>query len=143
MKAITTKIMMTLVLLAVAASCTCNDGDIGPWWGRWKVTSIECNGEQIDDYAGNIFFAFQNSVFLMMRVNEGSGQSGAFGVWSDDGKGTLEISFPDKAYKPFEVLHMSQDRNVLTYDKVEKKGFTLTAVAADGNTYAYHLVKWQ
>ena len=143
MKAITTKIMMTLVLLAVAASCTCNDGDIGPWWGRWKVTTIECNGEQIDSYKGNIFFAFQSSVFLMTKVGENSELSGRYGVWSDDGKGTLVISFPDEHYKPFPELHFSAERNLLSYDKVVNKGFTLTAVAADGNTYIYHLVKWK
>lgn len=142
MKTLTTKILMALMLLAVATSCTTNNGDIGEWMGRWKLTSIECNGSAVDDYEGNLFFAFQSTVFEVRKVGDYYEHDQKYGTWSDDGKGTLVISFPDERYVPFEVLHMSQDRNVLTYYKVEKKGFTLTAVAADGNTYTYRLVKW-
>ncbi|MGN0228611.1 MAG: lipocalin-like domain-containing protein [Muribaculaceae bacterium] len=143
MKTLTIKIFMTIVLVGMAASCTTNNGDIGPLWGRWKVETMECNGEQIADYKGNIFFSFQNSVFMVLRVNENIGQSGQYGVWSDEGDGMLVISFPDERYKPFEELHFSQERNVLTYDKVDSKGFALTSHAPDGNTYIYHLVKWK
>ena len=131
------------MLLAVATSCTTNNGDIGEWMGRWKLTSIECNGSAVDDYEGNMFFAFQSTVFEVRKVNDYYEHDQKYGTWSDDGKGTLEISFPDEHYKPFPELHFSAERNLLSYDKVVNKGFTLTAVAADGNTYIYHLVKWK
>ena len=143
MKALVTKILMALMLLAVAASCTTNNGDIGEWMGRWKLTSIDCNGSALSDYKGNLFFAFQSTVFEVRKVGDYYEHDEKFGTWSDDGKGTLVISFPDERYVPFEVLRFSRERNVLTYDKVDAKGFALTAIASDGNTYTYHLLKWE
>lgn len=142
MKALTIKIFMAMVLLAAAASCTTNNGDIGEWMGRWKLTSIEKNGSEMIEYADNLFFAFQSTVFEVRKVGYFYEHDEKFGTWSDDGKGTLVISFPDERYKPFKELHFSQERNVLTYDKIDAKGFTLTLHAPDGNTYTYHLVKW-
>ena len=54
MKALTIKIFMAMVLLAAAASCTTNNGDIGEWMGRWKLTSIEKNGSEMIEYADNL-----------------------------------------------------------------------------------------
>ena len=142
MKALTIKIFMAMVLLAAAASCTTNNGDVGEWMGRWKLTSIEKNGSEMIEYADNLFFAFQSTVFEVRKVGYFYEHDEKFGIWSDDGKGTLVISFPDERYKPFKELHFSQERNVLTYDKIDAKGFTLTLHAPDGNTYTYHLVKW-
>ncbi|MGN0228609.1 MAG: lipocalin-like domain-containing protein [Muribaculaceae bacterium] len=142
MKALTIKIFMAMVLLAAAVSCTTNNGDIGEWMGRWKLTSIEQNGSEMNEYADNLFFAFQSTVFEVRKVGYFYEHDEKFGTWSDDGKGTLVISFPDERYKPFEELHFSQERNVLTYDKIDAKGFTLILHAPDGNTYTYHLVKW-
>ena len=143
MKALTTRIIMAMVLLSAAISCTTNNGNIGEWMGRWKLTEIECNGSVVSDYEGNMFFAFQSTVFEVRKVGDYYEHDEKYGTWIDDGKGTLEISFPDERYKPFKELHFSQERNVLTYDKIDAKGFTLTLHAPDGNTYTYHLVKWE
>ena len=32
------KNMILLAALLVVASCTTNNGDIGPWFGTWRVT---------------------------------------------------------------------------------------------------------
>lgn len=143
MKALTTSIIMTMALLSAAISCTTNNGNIGEWMGRWKLTEIECNGSVVSDYEGNMFFAFQSTVFEVRKVGDYYEHDEKYGTWIDDGKGTLEISFPDERYKPFEELQFSQERNVLTYDKVDANGFELTFHASDGNTYTYHLVKWE
>lgn len=143
MKALTTRIIMAMALLSAAISCTTNNGNIGEWMGRWKLTEIECNGSVVSDYEGNMFFAFQSTVFEVRKVGDYYEHDEKYGTWVDDGKGTLVISFPDERYKPFEELHFLQERNVLTYDKVDANGFELTLHAADGNTYTYHLVKWE
>ena len=68
-----TKILQT-VLIAITAvlfsSCTRNNGDIGELFGQWKVVSITANGENIPDYDGVMYFAFQSSVYCQKIVNE-------------------------------------------------------------------------
>ena len=61
---------MAMVLLSAAISCTTNNGNIGEWMGRWKLTEIECNGSVVNDYEGNMFFAFQSTVFEVRKVGE-------------------------------------------------------------------------
>lgn len=142
MKTLMTKILMAMALLAAAASCTTTDGDIGALRGLWKVAEIDCNGTALSDYEGNGFMAFENNVVALRMVYDHNQTDSKYGVWSDDGNGTLTISFPDTNYEPFDVFHFSQESNLLRYTKIDRGGFTLTAEAADGNTYVYHLEYW-
>ncbi len=130
-----------LMVLALGA-CTSNNGNIGPWFGMWKVAEIKCNGEALPEYEGNVFFLFQSNVFEMRQVSPDYEHESKFGVWSDDGKGTLTVDFPDDRYLPFEVMHFSPTDNVLTYSKVKDGGFSLTLHAASGQVFTYWLVKW-
>mgnify|MGYP003469577149 CR=1 FL=1 len=141
MKTILRQLILMLALTALGA-CTSNNGNIGPWFGLWKVTEIKCDGVAVPNYDGNVFFMFQSTVFEMRQVNDNYEVGDQYGVWSDDGKGTLVITFPDEQYSPFEVTHMAQTNNVLTYSKVEDKGFDLTLHTESGRVYSYRLVKW-
>ena len=91
MKALTTRIIMAMALLSAAISCTTNNGNIGEWMGRWKLTEIECNGSVVSDYEGNMFFAFQSTVFEVRKVGDYYEHDEKYGTWVDDGKGTLVI----------------------------------------------------
>ena len=44
-------ITVLLVLIAtVLPSCTQNDGNIGDWFGHWKLLSVTVNGEENEEY---------------------------------------------------------------------------------------------
>ena len=63
------KYIFSAILIAIAASgCTRNDGDIGPWFGQWKLVALTCDDAPVADYGDNIFFSFQNNVFQIITV---------------------------------------------------------------------------
>lgn len=64
MKAIYSKIICTLALLFVLTGCIQNNGNIGPWFGQWKVERLTIDGKDDPDYAGNAFSAFRLQYFL-------------------------------------------------------------------------------
>ena len=142
MKQIARNIILFAVLLTAAASCTTNNGDIGPWFGTWRVTEITVDGVAEADYQGNLFFKFQSTVFEMLIVYDNHDTESRFGVWSDDGNGTLRVSFPDANYAPLPQSHMAAEQNVLTFNGVQSSGFVLRLDSPDGHVYTYRLVKW-
>ncbi|MGN0213210.1 MAG: lipocalin family protein [Muribaculaceae bacterium] len=141
MKQIAGKIILFAMMLIVA-SCTSNNGDIGPWFGIWRVTEITTDGVPDEDYEGNMFFKFQNTVFEMLLVYDDHSADTRFGTWKDEGNGILTVSFPDGKYKPLSASHMSADKNVLTFSGVHSSGFVLRLESSDGHVYTYRLVKW-
>lgn len=136
------KNMILLAALLVVASCTTNNGDIGPWFGTWRVTEITTDGVADADYQGNMFFKFQSTVFEMLLVHDDHGTENRFGIWNDDGKGTLTVSFPDANHEPLPQSHMRAEQNVLTFNGVQASGFVLRLDSPDGHVYTYRLVKW-
>ena len=105
--------------MTVVASCTSNNGDIGPWFGTWKVTEVRCDSEVEEQYAGNMFFKFQSSVFEVLVVNDHHFSDTAFGEWREEPGGKLVIWFPDQSYEPSQESHFAREANVLTYDAVK------------------------
>ena len=128
--------------MLMVASCTTNNGDIGPWFGTWRVTKITTDGVDDADYQGNMFFKFQSTVFEMLLVHDDHGTENRFGIWNDDGKGTLTVSFPDANHEPLPQSHMRAEQNVLTFNGVQSSGFVLRLDSPDGHVYTYRLVKW-
>lgn len=128
--------------MLVLASCTTNNGDIGPWFGMWKVAEIRCDGVREEQYGGNIFFKFQSTVFEEVIESEHHTTGEAFGQWRNDEPGQLVVWFPDERYAPSAQSHMSREENLFTFDAVKSSGFTLTLKAKDGHIYQYSLEKW-
>ena len=136
------KNMILLAAMLMVASCTTNNGDIGPWFGTWRVTEITTDGVADADYRGNMFFKFQSTVFEMLLVHDDHGTENRFGIWNDDGKGNLTVSFPDANHEPLPQSHMMAEQNVLTLNGVQSSGFVLRLDSPDGHVYTYRLVKW-
>ena len=86
MKAIYSKIICTLALLFVLTGCVQNNGNIGPWFGQWKVERLTIDGKDDPDYAGNAFFRFQASVFSVCISYPDEHTSGTYyGTWTENG----------------------------------------------------------
>ena len=94
--------IFTLALLAAATlSCTHNNGDIGVWFGLWRVEQLTVNGHSDRDYAGNIYFGFQNTTVEQKLVHDNHSVTQMFGEWKEEGD-ILTITFPDPRYWPID-----------------------------------------
>ena len=65
MKRIIIYSLLTIFSLTFLPSCQ-NNGDIGPWYGMWKLTSLTIDGEEDPAYEGNVFWKFQTGVVQMI-----------------------------------------------------------------------------
>ena len=133
--------MILLVMAAVSASCTKNNGDIGVWFGQWRVEKIEIDGVENSDYAGNLFFSFQNAVFEEKIVTPEHEAIAAYGRWTENADGTLNIYMEEPDYPPIDG-YMVKDLNVMNYEIKSSTTITLTLKTADEHSVAFHLLKW-
>lgn len=134
-----------LITFAVSG-CTHNNGDIGPWFGIWKVVSISPD----QTYKGNFFWKFQTNVIEMLRNTDDLEYSPRFGTWQEkDGNLILDFTHHDNGsssgegkYMPFPEMHISSGVSTLHIDKLTGPEIVLTYTADDGVTYTYILKKW-
>ncbi|MBR5101547.1 MAG: lipocalin-like domain-containing protein [Muribaculaceae bacterium] len=136
---ITTVLITTLWL---TTSCTHNNGDIGIWFGTWKITSIERNGETVSSYRGNMFFLFQTTMFEMREAEHDHFVNETFGQWSEEND-ILTISFPDAEYQPLYTMTTMgfTATNHLKIISRSSSHVTLQLTTTDC-TYTYYLKKW-
>lgn len=142
MKPISIKMYIFAIVLAIASSCTRNNGDIGELFGLWRVTAIEVDGVNRSDYNGTIYFAFQSSVFSQKLMNEETHWADDFfASWKYQGKDII-IDFSDKRYTPIAITGMQQGQNLVTVESITGRKLILSYVCPDGEKYVYYLVKW-
>lgn len=131
--------VMTAVLMG--ESCSRNNGDIGVWFGLWKVESIEVDGEPAADYDGNVFFQFQGKVFNMRKITEHHVYTDCFGNWEEKGE-TLKLTFPDDRYVPFSETRMGAECT-LSIEKKSGSEIEMSFVQdGTGSIVRLRLVKW-
>ena len=136
-------IYITSIVFAVLilSGCTHNNGNIGPWWGQWKIEKIEQNGEVLDRYEGNYFFRFQSSSVAVVRSSvETENISGSSnGHWLEENS-TLRFEFlDDKGIYQNIFLDKSCRLDVIKRDGREK---ILEFKKDDKTVYAYYLKAW-
>ena len=151
--------LVSVMVMTGISSCTRNNGDIGPWFGTWKLTEITVDGTSDAGYEGNIFWKFQNDVFEMVRVNQDDVESYAdthYATWNED-NGYLFVNFRNSddnnpaaegeagngIYAPFPDSHFIVGG--VTQLKIESQSggdayLTFTS-PVDGKTYGYRLKK--
>lgn len=148
------KHLLHILLLAMTcsfASCTHNNGDIGDWFGTWKLEKIEVDGSPAE-YDGNIIWKFQSDIVWMGVVDDVMHTAtNSFGTWTciDDiltlnftysdnnfpNPGTGQYAPPSQTLIPsgiteMSVLELSSSRIRLLYRR------------SDGSAVMYHLSKW-
>lgn len=146
--------LLLATLCAGTSGCNSNNGDIGPWYGHWKLTKILVNGEADAQYDGNIFWAFQNSVVMMTEVNSDISFNNRWGSWQQQGDElTLDFTHHDDQstadpatdwrYTPPAATHLTKGINKLHIDKLKDSEIVLTYHSPDGNAYTYYLKPWE
>lgn len=142
MKAVSVKIYILAIVLALVSSCTRNNGDIGELFGIWRVTAIEVDGVNQNDYDGTLYFAFQSSVFSQKKMDEEThGHENQFATWKYQGKDII-IDFSDDRYTPISITGMQPGQNLVVVESISGKNMILSYVRPDDKKYVYYLVKW-
>jgi hypothetical protein len=157
MKRIKYTLLLLLTTIAITTGltgCTQNNGDIGPWFGRWRVEKITCDGLDLDIYSGPeglqiASWAFQSNVVSLSAVYPHDVNCLAYGAWRQEGDRLLLdfTAFNDDSqspgiYRPADVFHLEAGAvNVLTINSLTDSRMNLTHQSADGHLYQYYLKK--
>lgn len=150
MKNILAKSLLLALLLALS-SCMQNNGNIGPYFGLWKLTELTINGEADPAYQDNVVWKFQSGAIAMIRISDHHEAFECYGTWKEVDQKTLQVEFiyhdnsdPNGTWKyaplpethlprgisPLEIIHLPDQRMQLDYHH------------SDGTTYGYKLEKW-
>ena len=126
-----------MIVVLVLGSCTRNHGDIGPWFGTWRVVGIAGSAPLTVD--GNYFFQFQSKVFRVSQVGGHEQVVESFGTWEEDGD-KMTITFPDPDVFYIQMPGL-EAQNHFTVTTTSSKEVALTKTDAAGDTYVYRLEK--
>ena len=138
--------------MVALSSCTHNNGDIGPYFGTWKMLSVEIDGEVDAGYSGNVFWKFQNKVVCMLRVNEENHTTTeCWGTWEENDN-VLQLNFTHEDYyhkpgssyySPLPETYLPSEQ-VLGLDIISLSGSSmqLKYVTAEGKEIEYKFKKW-
>lgn len=138
---------LLLSVMFMLSGCMQNNGDIGDFFGTWKVTSIKVNGIEDASYQGNIFFQFQTSVVRLVENRPHNDLTEYFGAWSDEGPSTLIINFGfnvdpiSEVYDIPAAARMIRGINTVTMTDRSSRKMTWTFTSGEGETVVYRLSK--
>lgn len=139
------RIASTLCIIALVfglLSCTRNDGDIGDWFGTWRVEKITIDGETDDQYPPHyIFWKFQSSVIQIMEPNDFDHTSvSCFGTWEQiDNKLLINLDYETGTLPAGSLLELKSELEIL---KLSRKEITLKYIDHKGRNIVYSLKKW-
>ncbi|MDE5983000.1 MAG: lipocalin-like domain-containing protein [Duncaniella sp.] len=133
--------------------CTQNDGDIGPWFGRWRLDKMTCDGKNMDIYADAdirlVYWSFQNNIVRVAVQHAHDVEEITFGRWSQQDD-LLLLDFTASGdpvdnpgiFTPPAILHFESDEiNRLTINEMTDSYLDLSHHGADGRLYQYFLKK--
>ena len=144
MKRIYHILIMILVTIActLSYSCTRNNGDIGDWFGTWRVDELTVDGEPDPNYGPPyMIFKFQSSIVSIVWPDEASHSvPGCTGTWEQQGNKLL-LRFDYGQFSPTAASHLPE---VGTLDilKLSRSTIELEYHSPQGITYYYKLKKW-
>lgn len=134
--------VVAIAMLAATAGCTRNNGDIGDWFGTWRVESITVDGEPDGAYAPPyMIWKFQSSIIQIMVPDDAEHSApSATGSWHEE-SGKLYLDFTWDLGTPGDISHLPQ-KCELTILKLSGSKIELQYNSPDGKTYIYYLKKW-
>lgn len=129
-------LLSLIILMSPGQSCTRNNGDIGPIFGRWSLKSVQCvNAPQLE-WEGDLFLAFQNDVVQMTQTFNQNYSEATFGKYRlYDNTLFLEFNDADRPVNPafglpsearLQVLELSDRKLILEYNPSQDASVTYT-----------------
>lgn len=139
------KNLMLAVIVLTLGGCMQHNGDIGDWFGTWKLEAMTIDGAEDPSYEGNIFFKFQTGLVSMVEVYPYQEYTDRFGTWQEVGS-TLILDFGytsdnKEAFTPLPATRLAADENLLNIDHKSSRSMRWTLHKPDGSTITYSLKK--
>ena len=141
--------LMFVLIMTRLTGCTHNNGDIGPWYGAWTLTSVQIDGNTDPDYKPcTIIWKFQSTVINMTEIGPVHEVKDYFGTWRQLSDTTLELNFTHSdndspsgtdLYVPAAATHLPAAVTVLQIKKFTSKHIVLTYTDPEGIVYTYFL----
>lgn len=132
--------IISIIAILTLASCTHNNGDIGNWFGSWKVEQIQDEDGQAVTYEGTLYFQFQSKVFNMRLITDHHTYTDCFGNWKEEDKSLL-LTFPDDMFVPFPFTGLGKTNHVTILERTSSK-MVLTYPDTDSRQMKIILIKW-
>lgn len=145
MRTLIRTLAVTAMILMAIPSCMQHNGNIGDFFGTWKLTSLEIDGEKAPDYEATTFFQFQTDVIRVSRIEPHQLYTHRYGQWSRDGE-TLCLDFGFTATDPGEYeaptwIRLERGKNFLHIVTLTSRNMVLTLQHPDSTTITYTLHK--
>lgn len=143
-------ILLFLTVIISTPGCTQNDGDIGPWFGTWRLEQILVNGTPDSGYNRDILWKFQADVISMVAVNDVTHTViSSWGTWTHtDNTLTLNFTYSDTdnpagsyKYTPPTATHLPAAISRLQVVSLSKGEIVLEYVSEQNINYTYKLAK--
>lgn len=140
-----TKLMLLPVMLLLSG-CMHNNGDIGDFFGTWRVETITVDDAEDESYPGNVFFQFQTSVVRVVETLPHGDMMECFGSWSDEGDILiLDFSYnvdpTSDVYDMPSVTRLARKVNTLNLSEVTSRKMSWEFTDSIGQKVVYKLRK--
>lgn len=146
-KAGTHSILFCLILVfatgSLSTGCTHNNGDIGNWFGQWRV-ALYVDGAKQDVAPGvpYMFWSFQGGVVRVSIPDHDKHLfDEGFGLWSEQ-DGYLVLDFTDETTPALQTPIPLPDYCRLKIVNSSSRKIELQCDATDGSIMYYVLEKW-
>ena len=147
-----TDIFIVLLLVLVTCGCTRNDGDIGDYFGEWRLEKLTADGEALPLYPDGsgvelYTWAFQGKIIQIVEMLPRHEYVEHTGSWREEND-VLELNFSysddepghEPGYRAPAALHLvSEGITRLHMDRFKNHRMVLSYVGADDVTYTYYL----
>lgn len=146
------EILMALLLMTITGSCTRNNGDIGDYFGEWRLERLTADGEEVALYTEKsgvelYTWGFQGRLIQIVEILPRHEYIEHTGSWREDGD-ILELNFGYSdnepghlpGYRAPEALHLVCDGITrLHIDRFKHRRMVLSYVSDKGVLYTYYL----
>lgn len=138
-------LIISLLSVFMLSGCMHNNGDIGNYFGTWKLSTINVDGVDDPEYKENIFFQFQSDVFRLVQNRTQNDITEYFGTWSEtDNIMVLKLNY--KVNPESEVYHIPTITRLIKGDNIiavkhESNNRMIWTFSSEGQTIIYTLKK--
>lgn len=138
-------LIISLLSVFMLSGCMHNNGDIGNYFGTWKLSTINVDGVDDPEYKENIFFQFQSNVFRLVQNRTQNDITEYFGTWSEtDNIMVLKLNY--KVNPESEVYHIPTITRLIKGDNIiavkhESNNRMIWTFSSEGQTIIYTLKK--
>lgn len=116
-------IISFILIISTFFSCTRNDGNIGPWFGMWRIESIINN--EIEESINDKYICFQSQVVCLRLIKENHEYDECYGLYEIRNNKIVFTLDEGKMYVAEEFLFSSPEI-ILNIEKITDKQLILS-----------------